>query len=194
MWLLLFLPPSPAPSQSSLAVEGAPCPGILAGGHLSGTDRPESPGLVFGARTWDCDDGHLVGKKRAPSWKERSPVVQVPLKKHPSGGEEQILAVEPGLSPPRGYNPNPRPSCGSTGFVRSGMGCCAVCQRGAAVGWGGSSQHSFVGLLEVSAPFLCLPSWSSVAPVASGTCPVWHQGSQCSPPSPPPALLTIVQV
>lgn len=33
------------------------------------------------------------------------------------------------------------------------------------MGWGGSSQHPFVGLLEVSALLLCLPSRSSVAPV-----------------------------
>lgn len=199
MWLLLFLLPSPAPSQPPLAVEGSPCSKhrTLAGGHLSGAARAESPG--WASQSWflggACGDRQLVGRKGAPGWKERSPVVQMPPKtSRLSGGEELIPAVEPGLSPPRGYNPNPRPSCDSTGVVGSGVGCCAVCQRGAAVGWGGSSQHPFVGLLAVSALCLCLPSWSSVAPVAGGICPAWHQGSQCSPPSSPPALLTIVQV
>lgn len=141
-------------------------------------------GPVLGCRTSGCGDGHLVGNKNKPlvGRKGAQRCRCHPKPPQPSGGEELIVAVEPGLSLPGGYNPNPHPSCGSTGVVRSGVGCCGPCQRGAAVGWAGSSQNPFVGLLEVSALLLCLPPQSTVVPVASGVCPAWHQGSQCSPP------------
>lgn len=55
--------------------------------------------------------------------------MQIPPKTpQPWGGEELTQAVEPGLSLPSGYSPNPRPSWDSPGVVRSGMGCCALCQ------------------------------------------------------------------
>lgn len=96
LWLLLFLPPSPAPSQPPLAVEGAPCSrhGTLAGAHPFGADRArfwvQNLGLWWWASGWKKNEP-LVGRKGAQRRRF--------LPKHPThqvGGADPACGAFPG--------------------------------------------------------------------------------------------------